>query len=348
MSESDLNQPELTAVRAEHRLDEVRLAAYLEAHLEGFSGDLIVRQFEGGQSNPTYLLQAGARRWVLRKKPPGVLLKSAHAVEREYRIMAALQRTDVPVPRVDVLCEDDGVIGTPFFVMEWVEGRIIMQPLESGIAADELNAIYRSYIAVAANLHALDYEAIGLADYGRPGNYFSRQISRWTDQYRATETEPIPQMDELIAWLPENIPEDDSTSIVHGDFTIRNMVVATDGSEIKALLDWELSTIGHPLGDLAIACQFFYSDEITRAEIKALGVPEEQALIELYCALTGRSGVDNWAFHIAFCKFRLSAICQGVYKRGLDGNASSQTALEQRPHAQSAAKNGWMVVEGLA
>ena len=342
------NQPELTEVRAEHQIDVSALITYMRSQLDGITDDFSIRQFEGGQSNPTYLLESGSRRWVLRKKPPGTLLKSAHAVEREYRVMKGLGPTNVPVPKMEMLCEDESVIGTAFFVMEWVEGRIIMQPLESGIAADELNAIYRSYIAVAANLHALDYEAIGLADYGRPGNYFSRQISRWTDQYRATETEPIPQMDELIAWLPENIPEDDSTSIVHGDFTIRNMVVATDGSEIKALLDWELSTIGHPLGDLAIACQFFYSDEITRAEIKALGVPEEQALIELYCALTGRSGVDDWAFHIAFCKFRLSAICQGVYKRGLDGNASSQTALEQRPHAQSAAKNGWMVVEGLA
>lgn len=340
------HQPELTDVRTEHRLDEGRLEAYLANHLAGFTGPLTVRQFEGGQSNPTYLLEAGGRRWVMRKKPPGELLKSAHAVEREYRVMRALGPTDVPVPRVDLLCEDKSIIGTPFFVMDWVAGRIIMTPLESGLPPEELNAIYRSYISVAAKLHAVDYEAVGLGDYGRPGNYFARQVNRWTEQYRAAETDPIPEMDQLIEWLPGNIPDDDSSSIVHGDFTIRNMVVSNESPEVIALLDWELSTIGHPIADLAYACQFFYNDELSRDEIKALGVPEEQALIDLYCQQTGRSGVDNWPFYIAFCKFRLTSICQGVYKRGLDGNASSQTALEQRPHAETAARNGWAVVEG--
>lgn len=343
---TDEHQPELTDVRSEHRLDEARLEAYLAAHLDGFAGPLTVRQFEGGQSNPTYLLEASGRRWVMRKKPPGVLLKSAHAVEREYRVMRALGPTDVPVPRVDLLCEDEAVIGTPFFIMDWVEGRIVMTPLESGLPPQELNAIYRSYISVAAKLHAVDYKAVGLADYGRPGNYFARQVNRWTAQYRAAETDPIPEMDQLIEWLPGNIPDDDSTSIVHGDFTIRNMVVSNDSPNVIALLDWELSTIGHPIADLAYACQFFYNDELSREEITALGVPEEQALIDLYCEQTGRSGVDNWPFYIAFCKFRLTSICQGVYKRGLDGNASSQTALEQRPHAETAARNGWSVVEG--
>ena len=339
------NAPELTEVRAEHALDENSLGKYLEAHLDGFSGDLAVRQFEGGQSNPTYLLESHGTRWVLRKKPPGQLLKSAHAVEREYTVMNALQETDVPVPRVDLLCEDPSVIGTPFFVMEWVDGRIVMSPLESGIAPDELNAMYRDYMRVLGCLHRVDHEAVGLAEFGRPGNYFARQISRWSEQYRASETDPIAEMDRLIDWLPENIPEDDATSIVHGDYTIRNMVMHADEPRVLAVLDWELSTIGHPLGDLAYACQFYHHSDFSREQIRALGVPDEQELIDIYCGETGRSGVSDWPFYIAYCKFRLAAISQGVYKRGLDGNASSQTALEQRPHVERAARAGWAVVQ---
>ncbi len=334
------NQPEITEVRAEHQIDRSSLIQYMRSQMDGITDDLSIRQFEGGQSNPTYLLESGSRRWVLRKKPPGTLLKSAHAVEREYRVMKGLGPTNVPVPKMEILCEDESVIGTPFFVMEWVEGRIIMNPLESKIPVEELNEIYRAYISTAAKLHSVDYERLGLGDYGRPGNYFARQISRWTDQYRASETDQLEDMEQLIGWLPKNVPEDDSTSIVHGDFTIRNMVIDNDKAEVRAILDWELSTIGHPLGDLAYACQFYYNEEISRDEMAALGVPEEQELIDLYCELTGRSGVGHWGFYIAFCKFRLAAICQGVYKRGLDGNASSQTALEQRDNAERAARSG--------
>jgi len=308
-------------------------------------GDLKVRQFEGGQSNPTYLLETGATRWVLRKKPPGQLLKSAHAVEREFKVMNALQGTGVPVPRVDLLCDDESVIGTPFFVMQWIEGRIIMSPLESGIEPSALNAIYRDYMQVLARLHGVDYQAVGLAEFGRPGNYFARQISRWSDQYRASETDSLPQMDQLIEWLPKNIPDDDATSIVHGDYTIRNMVVHPTDPKVVAVLDWELSTIGHPLGDLAYTCQFFHHSDFSREQIRALGVPDEQELIDLYCAGSGRAGVDHWPFYIAYCKFRLAAISQGVYKRGLDGNAASTAALEQRPHVERSAKIGWLVVE---
>ena len=191
----------------------------------------------------------------------------------------------------------------------------------------------------------MDYERVGLADYGRPGNYFSRQISRWTDQYRASETDQLLDMEELISWLPNNVPEDETTSIVHGDFTIRNMVMDNRKPEVRAILDWELSTIGHPLGDLAYACQFYYSEDVTRADMRSLGVPDEQELIDLYCELTGRAGVDHWAFYIAFCKFRLAAICQGVYKRGLDGNASSQTALEQLENVERASRAGRRILE---
>ena len=339
------NAPEITQVRAEHRLDEARLSTYLTEYLPGFTGELTVRQFEGGQSNPTYLLEAADTRWVLRKKPPGQLLKSAHAVEREYRVMHALQETDMPVPRVDVLCEDTSVIGTAFFVMAWVPGRIVMSSLESGIEPSDLNAIYRDYMQVLARLHSVDYKAVGLEDFGRPGNYFARQISRWSDQYRASETGPLPEMDQLIDWLPKNIPQDDATSIVHGDYTIRNMVVHPTQPKVVAVLDWELSTIGHPLGDLAYTCQFFHHSDYSRQQIRALGVPDEQELIDIYCDRSGRSGVDHWSFYIAYCKFRLAAICQGVYKRGLEGNASSATALEQRPNVERSAKVGWAVVE---
>ena len=220
-----------------------------------------------------------------------------------------------------------------------------MNPLESNLPPDELGAIYRSYISAAAKLHLVDYKQIGLADYGRPGNYFSRQISRWTDQYRASETDQLQDMEELISWLPKNVPEDETTSIVHGDFTIRNMVMDNRKPEVRAILDWELSTIGHPLGDLAYACQFYYSEDVTRADMRSLGVPDEQELIDLYCELTGRAGVEHWAFYIAFCKFRLAAICQGVYKRGLDGNASSQTALEQLENVERASRAGRQILE---
>ncbi|MEM7432159.1 MAG: phosphotransferase family protein [Pseudomonadota bacterium] len=337
--------PQLTDVRAEHVLDKARLEEYLAEHLQGFQGDLQIRQYEGGQSNPTYLLESQGTRWVLRKKPPGKLLKSAHAVEREFRVMNALQATDVPVPRMNFLCEDDGVIGTPFFVMEWVDGRVAKQPLETGLPADEVNTIFRDYIAVLGRLHRVDYVAAGLEDFGKPGNYFERQIGRWTKQYQASETEPFAPMNRLIEWLPDNIPTDEATSIVHGDFSIRNMVLHPSEPRVAAVLDWELSTIGHPLADLAYTCQFFHGFGLSRKQIRALGVPEEEELIDIYCQQVGRDGVKNWPFYIAFCKFRLAAIIQGVYKRGLDGNASSQTATQQRPFFESIASSGWDAIK---
>ena len=337
---------ELTDVRPEHRFDDARLNRYLSGKLSGFGNAMRARQFEGGQSNPTYLIESNDRRWVLRKKPPGELLKSAHAVEREYRVMAALQNTDVPVPRVDLLCEDPEVIGTPFFVMEHVPGRIIMRPLESVMTSDHRRALYENYVTVLARLHSVDYRAVGLGEgYGKPGNYFARQISRWTGQYQASETEPVPAMDALIDWLPQNVPAADTAAIVHGDYTIRNTVVHPDEPRIVALLDWELSTIGHPLGDLAYACMFFHSTELSSRELDDLGVPREAELIERYAKLTGLGAIDNWHFYIAYCLFRLAAICQGVYKRGLDGNASSTTALDSRETVENAARKGWALVE---
>lgn len=341
------NAPEITDVRAAHKLDEARLSDYLSKHLEGFSENLRVRQFEGGQSNPTYLLQDDHHQWVLRKKPPGELLKSAHQVEREYRVMHALAGTEVPVPRVDLLCEDDSIIGTPFFVMDMIPGRIIMNPLEGGLEPAHLRALYEDFIGVLASLHNVDYGAVGLAEgFGRPGNYFERQISRWSRQYRASETQAIPEMDRLIEWLPEHIPQDDVTSIVHGDFSIRNMVVHESEAKVRAVLDWELSTIGHPLGDLGQVCYIFHFPDSSEEALRKIGVPAEEELIQLYCDKVGRDEIEGWPFYIAYSLFRLAAISQGVYKRGLDGNAASDRALDQMTGVLRSADAGWEVVEG--
>jgi aminoglycoside phosphotransferase (APT) family kinase protein len=234
-------------VRKTLRFDEGRLSDYMTSHVEGFRGPLQVQQFRGGQSNPTYLLEADSGRYVLRRKPPGKLLKSAHAVDREYRVISALYGADFPVPRPYVLCEDDIVIGTAFYIMECVEGRIFWELDLPGLAPDERTAIYDSVNDTIAKLHSFDYAALGLQDFGKPGNYFARQISRWSGQYRASETRTIEAMDRLIEWLPEHIPDDDSASIVHGDFRLDNMIIHPDEPRVIAVLDWELSTIGHPL-----------------------------------------------------------------------------------------------------
>lgn len=340
------NAPEITDVRTAHQLDEPRLSDYLAEHLDGFSGNLQLRQFEGGQSNPTYLLGDTHQQWVLRKKPPGELLKSAHQVEREFRVMHALADSPVPVPRVDLLCEDESIIGTPFFVMEMVSGRIIMSPLEAGLEPAHLHALYEDFIDVLANLHSVDYSSVGLGDgFGRPGNYFERQISRWSRQYRASETHSIPEMDRLIEWLPGNIPEDDVTSIVHGDFSIRNMVVQEGEPKVRAVLDWELSTIGHPLGDLGQVCYLFHFPDSSEENLRKLGVPGEDEILRLYCDKVGRDEIPGWPFYIAYSLFRLAAISQGVYKRGLDGNAASDRALDSMASVQRSANAGWRVVQ---
>jgi aminoglycoside phosphotransferase (APT) family kinase protein len=338
--------PQLTEVRDAHRFDQSSLARYLGDHLEGFAGDLVVRQFEGGQSNPTFLLSAGGRDWVLRKKPPGVLLPSAHQVEREYRVMAALRDTAVPVPRMDLLCEDESVIGTPFFVMEYVAGRIVIDPLLSGFAPGERAGLYFDLVDVLAALHAVDPQEVGLADFGRSGNYYARQISRWSKQYRASETEEIEEMEALLDWLPAHMPAADETRIVHGDFRLGNCILHPSQPSVIALLDWELSTLGHPLADLAYLCQGFHLDpteegSLSGPEREARGIPDEAALIERYCVRMGRLQIDDWSFYIAFVLFRTAAIVQGVYKRGLDGNASSAHASEYGVRVRRSAAAAW-------
>jgi aminoglycoside phosphotransferase (APT) family kinase protein len=323
---------ETTPVRSAHAFDEASLHRYLKAHAPGFEGPLSVTQFSGGQSNPTFLLTSGGRRYVLRKKPPGQLLKSAHQVDREYRIMTALKDTGVPVPETVLLCQDDTVIGTAFYVMACVEGRIFRDPQLPGLAPSERAAIYDSMNEVLARLHKVDIEKAGLSDFGKPGSYFDRQIARWITQYRGAETETIPAMESLIGWMPKNIPADDSVSIAHGDFRLENSIFHPTEPRMIAVLDWELSTIGHPLADLGYNCMLYHMISPTQGgllglDFAATGIPDESSYVKRYCERTGRTfPIPDWDFYIAFSIFRLAAIAQGVYKRGLDGNASSEKA----------------------
>jgi aminoglycoside phosphotransferase (APT) family kinase protein len=318
------------ATQAAAHLDTDRLGPYLTTHVTGFGRLLSAEKFAGGQSNPTFLITSTEGRFVLRRKPPGTLLKSAHAVDREYRIMAALAQTDVPVPRVLHLCEEETIIGSMFYVMDYVEGRIFWDGRLPDLSLEERSGIYDSMNAALAALHKVDPAAVSLADYGKPGSYFERQIARWTGQYRASETHPIREMDELITWLEGNTPEDDGrVSLVHGDYRLDNMIFEPAGTRILAVLDWELSTLGHPLADLAYQCmQWRLPSEgafrgLGGIDRKAHGIPTEAEYVELYCRRTGTEVVGHWPFYLAFSFFRLAAILQGVYKRSLDGNASN-------------------------
>ncbi|MGH2372188.1 MAG: phosphotransferase family protein [bacterium] len=321
----------------------------MAAHVEGFAGPLAVRQFEGGQSNPTYHVAAGGREYVLRRKPPGKLLPSAHLVEREYRMMAALQQTDVPVPRTYALCEDPAVIGTAFYIMDFIPGRIMRDPALPNLAPDERGALYRDMIDVLARLHHVDWHARGLADFGRPGNYFSRQIHRWTEQYRASETETIPSIERLIAWLPEHIPEDDRTTIVHGDYRLANLIVHPSDPRVVAVLDWELSTLGHPLADLAYNCMPYRLpaasfEGLADADVKLLGIPSEEEYVAAYCRRVGRTGIPDWGFYLAFAMFRLAAILQGIMGRVLAGTAAAADARTRGAMARPLADAAWAVI----
>ena len=335
-------------VREAHRFDERRLEAWLASNVDGFSGPLTVSQFKGGQSNPTYRLEAGSGSYVLRRKPPGKLLKSAHAVDREFRVISALHRAGFPVPRPYALCEDDAIVGTPFYVMECVDGRIFWELDLPGLEREERAAIYDHVNETLATLHGTDYKAIGLDDYGVPGNYFERQISRWTRQYRASETGKIPSMDQLIDWLPESIPDDASSSIVHGDYRLDNMIIHPTEPRVIAVLDWELSTIGHPLADFTYHLMAWQMPEIgigstglVGKPIAELGIPDEDTYIERYCARTGRDGISDRNFYSAFNFFRLAAILQGIAGRVRDGTAASKHASQAVKAVQPLADLGW-------
>src|SRR5262245_55680973 len=290
---------ELESPDAQQRLDEASLAKYLDGRLPGDVRALAARQFRGGQSNPTFLLTLGERRYVLRKKPAGVLLATAHMVEREYRVMTALAGTDVPVPRTYLLCEDTSVIGTPFFVMEYLQGRLFWDGRLPDLAPEQRRACYLEKNRVLAALHSVDPVAVGLADYGRSGNYMARQIRRWSSQYEASRTDDIPSMDALIEWLPAHVPADDTTRVVHGDVRFDNMMFHPSEARVLGILDWELSTLGHPLADLAYDCMPYHTigdDGHTLAQVAgpASGIPTEQEYVDAYCARTGRSGIQNW------------------------------------------------------
>jgi len=318
-------------VRDAHRFDEARLDAWMAEHVEGYTGSLQVRQFKGGQSNPTFWLADGEREYALRKKPPGKLLQSAHMVDREFRVMHALRDTDVPTAKMYALCEDDSVIGTSFFVMEYVKGRIFWNVQLSELEPVERTAIYEELARVLAAIHQVDLDATGLSDYGRPNAYVARQVKRWTKQYQASQTADLGPMNTLIEWLPANIPDDEVTSLVHGDYRLDNLIFHPTESRALAVIDWELSTLSHPLSDLAYSCMLYdvmlpKIGGLAGVDFATSGIPSEDAFVARYCELVGRDGVPDLNYYKAFSLFRLAAIAQGVYKRSLDGNASSTEA----------------------
>jgi len=299
-------------------------------HVAGFCGPSVARKFDTGQSNPTYLIETPGGRYVLRRKPPGKLLKSAHAVDREFRVLVALHRAGFPVPNALALCEDESVIGSMFYLMEHVDGRIFWDPALPGLDLNARAAVYDAMNAALARLHTIDIASAGLSDYGRPGNYFARQLQRWSEQYRTSETRALPDVDRLIEWLGRHVPRDDGrVALVHGDWRIDNMIFAHESPTLVAVLDWELSTLGHPHADLAYQCmQWRLPHEgefrgLAGIDHAALGIPFEADYVAAYCKRTGLPGIRDWTFLIAFSFFRVAAIVQGVYRRALDGNASN-------------------------
>jgi aminoglycoside phosphotransferase (APT) family kinase protein len=342
-------------VSERQKFDVDALATYLQQHVPGYpGGPLTVEQFKGGQSNPTFKLSAGSQHYVLRTKPgpAAKLLPSAHAIDREFRVMDALQKSGFPAARQYALCNDEEVIGRAFYIMEFIEGRVLWDPALPGMAPTERTEIYAELNRVIALLHMVDYNAIGLGDYGKPGNYFMRQIERWTRQYQASVTEPIEAMDQLIAWLPQNIPTGDDTSIVHGDFRLDNMIFHPTEPRILAVLDWELSTLGHPLADFSYHCMSWHIPPgqfrgLGGLDLKAMGIPTQDEYIASYCARTGKViRAADFNFYLAYNMFRLAGIMQGIMKRYADGTAASAQALENGKKARPMAELGWAYATG--
>ncbi|MEQ1683745.1 MAG: phosphotransferase [Burkholderiaceae bacterium] len=338
-------------VQERHRFDVGGLEAWLTANMSGFAGPLQVEQFKGGQSNPTYLLKTPATSYVLRRKPPGKLLPSAHAIEREYRVMSALRGSGVPVPRMHCLCDDTAVIGSAFYVMEHVRGRILWDPRLPGFSVAERSALFDDMNRVIAALHRLDPLLIGLADYGKPGNFFARQIGRWSAQYRASETERIEAMERLIEWLPQHIPPGDAAALVHGDFRLDNLVFHATEPRVVAVLDWELSTLGHPMADFAYHALAWQAEPgatrgLAGLDLAALGIPTAAEYVARYCERVGAAApsAGDWNFYVVYNLFRGAAISQGILRRALDGSASSVHALEAGRKARSVAERAWQLV----
>ncbi|MEZ6023574.1 MAG: phosphotransferase family protein [Hyphomonadaceae bacterium] len=332
-------------VEERHKLDEAALEAWLQQNVEGYAGPLTINQFKGGQSNPTYQLVTPNKKYVLRKKPAGKLLPSAHAVDREFRVISALYPTGFPVARPYALCDDDSIVGAMFYVMEMVEGRVLWNGALPELPREERSRIYQNKIATLAKLHTTNYAAIGLSDFGKPGNYFARQIDRWSKQYKLSETENIDEMNRLIDWLPQTIPPGERTSIVHGDYRLDNLILHDSEPRVIAVLDWELSTLGDPLGDFTYYLMNWAMPHDGRAglgglDLSEIGIPTMDEAVALYCKHTGRDGISELDWYFSYNAFRLACITQGIAGRVRDGTASSahavQMASRTRPLAQAA------------
>ena len=350
-------------VAERHAFDVAALHAYLETRLSGFAGPLAVEQFKGGQSNPTYKLVTPGAAYVMRSKPgpAAKLLASAHAIEREFRVMSALAGSDVPVPTMHLLCEDEAVIGRAFYVMECIDGRVLWEQSLPGMSPPARGAIYDEMNRVIAALHKVDVQAVGLADYGRPGNYFDRQIARWSKQYVASATEVIAAMDSLMQWLPANMPpsarDESEVSVVHGDFRLDNLMFHPTEPRILAVLDWELSTVGHPLADFSYHCMSWHIPPgafrgLGGLDLASLGIPDETSYVRRYCERTGRTApaavatlTRDWNFYMAYNLFRLAAILQGIVKRARDGTAASAQAAQSGAGTRTLADMGWQFAQ---
>ncbi|MEY8015594.1 phosphotransferase [Mycobacterium servetii] len=349
---------ELVPVLPAHRFDEAALARHLRGQLPGFDGQLTVRQFQGGQSNPTFHLQTAGGEYVLRKKPPGKLLPRAHEVEREYRVMSALRDTDVPVPRMRLLCDDESVIGTTFFVMDYVPGRIFTDPALPQSSPEHRAAIYEDLARVLAALHRVDWRGAGLEGFGRPEGYLQRQVALWARQWRAARVEDMPAMDLLAQWLPEHLPPDDGPAcIAHGDYRLGNVLIHPTEHRIVAVLDWELSTIGHPLADLGYTCLTYHlppgftgTSGVAGKDLTGTGIPDEHAFVASYCRHADREPPRSLDAFIVFSLFRLASITAGVWRRGLDGNASDSRAgtTEVRDRYRGLTQLAWALAQRLA
>jgi aminoglycoside phosphotransferase (APT) family kinase protein len=330
------------AVAETHRFDQAALERWMKANVEGYQGPLEVRQFKGGQSNPTYQLVTPSRKYVLRRKPPGKLLPSAHAVDREYKVISALGPTGFPVARTYGLCTDDAVIGTWFYIMDMVEGRILWDQSLPQYAPAERRAIFRAKTKTLADLHNTDYAKIGLQDFGKPGNYMGRQVDRWTKQYKASETVHIPEVERLIEWLPQTLPAQERTAIVHGDYRLDNMIFHPTEPRVAAVLDWELSTLGEPLADFTYFLMNWVNGTVsTIPDQKAHGVPTLEETVEHYCQLTGRSGLPDLNWYFSYNAFRLVGILQGIVGRVRDGTANSPHAAQQADRVVLLAETAW-------
>lgn len=352
MPSAAASTPPLIEPLPQHRLDEASLFACLGERLDGFRQPASVRQFQGGQSNPTYLIETPDRRFVLRKKPPGTLLPSAHQVEREHRVLAALAGSDVPAPPVRLLIEDPAVVGTAFYVMDFVAGRVLTDTALSDLTREERRPTYAALATTLAALHRVDWRDRGLSDFGKAERYCRRQVDRWTKQYHAAKTDDIPAMDALAVWLNDHPEPEDESTIVHGDFRLGNVIWAEDRPEVAAVLDWELATLGHPLADLAYLALPFHLPPvgpmpgIGHLDLAAENLPTEAEFLEVYRRAVGRADIPHWTYFLSLSLFRLAGICQGVYARALAGNAADRSAHAMAAVAKGAAELGWAIASG--